>query len=107
MRNLMLGAAIVGLSASILGGCLGGDESVPAADEASEAQAALGVAPRGDLFALSVERPTLAPARATFGAAADKAEDEGIVTAVHANFDPAAFRESAGFRAKLATLGVK
>lgn len=102
MRNLMLGAGILGLGASIcLGGCLGGDEDsigVPQTDPVSEAEATLGVAPRGDMFAPSALRGRQIPA-ALNTVGEDK--DPGVVSSVRATFDPAAFQQSASFRAKL------
>jgi hypothetical protein len=100
MKNLKLGIAIVGLGASaILGGCLGGEgEDTPVTDQATQAEAEFGVAPRGDRFAApgGAALPTTIP---SLGIAAN--QDPGVITVVRATFDPAAFRDAAAFRAKL------
>lgn len=102
MRSLKWGA-IGAIGASIaLSGCAGVDEDAPVIDEASEAQATLGVAPRGDRFAFSaataVAENRVQTANAKFGTLD---ENPGEVTSVHAAFDPAVFRDGAAFRGKL------
>jgi hypothetical protein len=101
MKNLMLGAGIVGLGASVLlGGCLGGEDDAPVTDEATRAEAELGVAPRVDRFAAAVGHyalPSNIPAHDGLAASVDP----GVVTVVRAQFDPAVFRDAASFRAKL------
>ena len=102
MKNLMIGAGIVGLGASVLlGGCLGGEgEETPVTDDVTQAEAELGVAPRGDRFGAAVGHYALPSSIATSGGIAAN-EDPGIVTVVRATFDPAIFRDAASFRAKL------
>ena len=72
---------------------------VPQADPVSEAEAALGVAPRGDLFASSAAtgQKVSVPSVNAFG----RDDDPGVVSVVRASFDPAALQASASFRAKL------
>ena len=103
MRSLKWGATIAAIGASVvLAGCAGVDEDAPVIDEASEAQATLGVAPRGDRFAFSAAA-AVSENRAQAASAVPGTIDEnpGEVTSVRPTFDPAVFRDAAAFRSKL------